>query len=295
MSRGLLRIAGELAGLLLATALFHWLPASGLAPLALIAAFMILARWVGPANFGVFTISVSALVVLLIALRGEAPGPVILERGRSTLIGGGLALVAYAMWPTSERYRLPDQLAGLFRAYRDYFSAVVARWGSPDSVAHSVVDAKRASARLARSNHEALVYRLVTEPGTPARDVDLVRAMTASSLRLAHALMSLDAGEATSALAQRPEFQRFAADVEAALSTLAEAAQGVASSSWTLPDLREDVRLLMLSDDPAGDRHALVNVQADRIANSINTLAQQIARWHVVGKAADAVPGPLIP
>jgi hypothetical protein len=39
--------------------------------------------------------------------------------------------------------------------------------------------------------------------------------------------------------------------------------------------LREDVRIL-IGD---GDRQALVNVQADAIANTINTLAMHMDRW----------------
>src|SRR5215813_13887846 len=63
-SRGVLRIAGTFAGLLLATALFHYLPIHTAMEIALIGLFTFLVRWVGPANYGIFGVTVSALVVL---------------------------------------------------------------------------------------------------------------------------------------------------------------------------------------------------------------------------------------
>src|SRR5437016_6165373 len=71
-SRGVLRIAGTLAGLLLATALFHFLPIHTAMEIVLIGVFTFLMRWIGPANYGIFGIAVSALVVLLISITGVA-------------------------------------------------------------------------------------------------------------------------------------------------------------------------------------------------------------------------------
>src|SRR5438477_5011543 len=69
-SRGILRIFGTLAGLLLATALFHFLPIHTATEIALIAVFTFLMRWVGPANYGIFGVAVSALIVSLISITG---------------------------------------------------------------------------------------------------------------------------------------------------------------------------------------------------------------------------------
>jgi hypothetical protein len=82
-SRGVLRIAGTLAGLLLATALFHYLPIHTATEIALIGLFTFLMRWVGPANYGIFGVTISALVVLLISITGLAPKEVI-QRAQST-------------------------------------------------------------------------------------------------------------------------------------------------------------------------------------------------------------------
>jgi hypothetical protein len=42
------------------------------------------------------------------------------------------------------------------------------------------------------------------------------------------------------------------------------------------PDLREDHHVLLQSGDPKIERYALVNVEADRIVNSLNTLREQV-------------------
>jgi hypothetical protein len=45
-----------------------------------------------------------------------------------------------------------------------------------------------------------------------------------------------------------------------------------------LPDLREMHGELVRSGDPHFGRHALVNVETDRIVNSLNTLCEQVRR-----------------
>jgi len=42
------------------------------------------------------------------------------------------------------------------------------------------------------------------------------------------------------------------------------------------PDLREDPRVLVQSGDQKIERYALVNVETDRIVNSLNTLREQV-------------------
>jgi hypothetical protein len=51
----------------------------------------------------------------------------------------------------------------------------------------------------------------------------------------------------------------------------------VAQREW--PDLREDHRRLTQNPFSSGEQYALVNVEADRMANSLNTLREQIELW----------------
>lgn len=79
-SRGILRIAGTIAGLLLTTAALHFFPSNMTDEIILIALFMFLMRWAGPANYGFLATAVSALVVLLLAVYGVPPEQAIWAR-----------------------------------------------------------------------------------------------------------------------------------------------------------------------------------------------------------------------
>jgi uncharacterized membrane protein YccC len=90
-SRGLLRIGGTILGLLLATGLFGFFPPGVVMKLALVGIFAFLLRWAGTANYGVFTIAISALIVVMAAFTGVNPKAVILARGEMTGLGGLIA------------------------------------------------------------------------------------------------------------------------------------------------------------------------------------------------------------
>jgi len=279
-SRGILRVAGTLIGLAFATALFHLLSPSMAAQVALIGVFAFLLRCFGPANYGVFVIVLTALVVLLIALTGVSPAQVIAARGLNTLAGGAIALIAYALWPTWERTRLPEELARMFDAYRAYFEAVRDAYLRPDASFGAQLDGARQAARLARSNLEASIARFRSEPGVSFDRVTTLDAILANSHRLIHAVMSLEAGLARSRpVPARDAFRTFAADVVRALTLLTAALHGAPTSPADFPDLREDHNALFHSGDPQADRYALVNLEADRITNSLNTLALEVLQW----------------
>ncbi|MEG9437390.1 FUSC family protein [Edaphobacter sp. HDX4] len=77
-SRGLQRIAGTIVGLVIATALFHFLPETVGIQAALIGICVFLLRWLGPANYGFFAIGVTAAIVLIARAnwrRAEAAHP----------------------------------------------------------------------------------------------------------------------------------------------------------------------------------------------------------------------------
>src|SRR5260221_11277313 len=120
-TRGVLRVTGTILGLLLATALFHFLPIHVATEIILIGVFTFLMRWIGPANYGVFAVMISALVVLLLTINGVSPKEVILARGLNTAVGGVLALLAYLAWPTWERSRVGDNVAAERGAFGDCF------------------------------------------------------------------------------------------------------------------------------------------------------------------------------
>ncbi len=275
--RGVLRVAGTLIGLGLATAVFHALAPASWVEVLLIVVFAFLLRCFGPANYGIFAINLTALVVMMFAVTGIEPGPVIAARGLNTLVGGAIALVAYQAWPTSERTQAPDAIARMLEAYRLYFQAVRDAYLEPDASPGAGLDRARQAARLARSNAEASLSRLAAEPGAPADRGAALQRMLANSHRFIHAAMSLEAGLVRSRpVPARQEFRAFSNHVDMTLYYLAAALRGARVPPADLPDLREDHHALLESGDPNSDRYELVNVEADRIANSLNTLAMEV-------------------
>jgi len=282
-SRGVLRLAGTFAGLALATGLFHALNPSAGAPAVLLTIFMFLMRWVGPANYGVLVSALTALVVLLFALTGVPPNQVAGWRAINTIAGGFIALVAYRLWPTWERTLVPEALARMLDAYRAYFQVIrdgyiEAAPSRPEFLGR--LDQARQSGRLARTNLEASIARLRSEPGFPAERLTALNTILANGHRLIHALMALEAGLFHSQpVPARPAFRTFANSVDATMYFLAAYLRGTAVHPGDLPDLREEHRALRHSGDPRAQRYQLVNVETDRVTNSLNTLSLEIVHW----------------
>jgi uncharacterized membrane protein YccC len=235
---------------------------------------------VGTANYGIFAVAISALVVYLIAITGVSPKEVIWARGINTAAGGALALLAYWVWPTWERTRASERIAEMLDAYREYFHTLAESYARRETVSEAELDRVRLNARLARTNLEASIDRLGAEPGTTAERMSQLNALLASSHRLVHAVMALDAGWLhTATVPARAAFHTFAADVEKTLTLLAAALRGTRVQLNEFPDLREDYHTLVQSGDQKIERYALVNVEADRIVNSLNTLREQVMEW----------------
>jgi uncharacterized membrane protein YccC len=168
-------------------------------------------------------------------------------------------------------------MARMLDGYRLYVREVLKSYdaGNPDGL-----DRARVAARLARTNLEASVERSNAEPGASQESVRSRNSLLASSHRLAHALMALEAGLSTSRSAPpREAFRKFANDVELTLYYLAAALRGSPLAPDALPDLREDHRALVQTGDSHSQPYALMNVETDRITNSLNTLSEEVLRW----------------
>lgn len=284
-SRGVLRLAGTYAGLLIATGLFHIIHPDEATQVALLAVFIFLCRCFGPANYGILTTAVSGLVVLLIALTGVAPQPVIGARALNTTIGGLMALIAYTVWPTWESTQLPEAMAALLDAYRQYVReltrvyAVCGAGSNPGEPQDEQVQlqALRLQARLARSNMEASVERYRAEPGASAGELKRIMSMLASSHRFVHACMSLEAELTANPLRTIPPgFCAFFDYVDRTLDLLARTLRGARPAESDFPGLREIHTQLLQS---GGSAFALLSTETDRITNSLNTLHEQIGAW----------------
>jgi uncharacterized membrane protein YccC len=271
-SRGILRIAGTLAGLLVATVAYHFLPSGISAEIALLAIFTVVLRWIGPANYGIFVAAISGLIVLLIALTGINPKEAIAARAVNTALGGALALLAYWIWPTWESTQIGNVLGDLLESYRGYFGQVME--AQHDGAARAKLDRIRNAGRLARSNAEASVSRFMAEPRASGDQRTLLNEILVSSHAFARAAMAIesDAGE-TSAEGDKKALGEFTAGVERTLELMAAAFRNGVASSGEIPDLRAAWNGL-------GQGYSLLIVESDRIVTSLNTLWEQIAKWN---------------
>jgi uncharacterized membrane protein YccC len=278
-SRGVLRLAGTFTGLILATALYHLFPLSPVTQLILVGTFTFLLRSVGPANYGVFSLAISGLIVFLIAATGVSPAEVVAERALNTVAGGLLALLAYALWPTWERTQVWETIAEMLDACRVYFQSIVERFERDDPSLDSTLEETRRAWRRARTNAEASVDRLSVEPGITAKRLDCVTSILAHSHALVHSMMALEAGLVGAQASKPPlEFRAFARDVDFTLYFLAAAVRGSSAASETLPKLREDHSRLVKARETFPPAYDFVLIETDRLTTALNTLREQVVR-----------------
>lgn len=281
-ARGTLRLIGTFAGLVVATLLFHLFPpsAAALAQLILVGAYTLFLRWIGPANYGVFSVAISGLIVFLIAATGIPPAQVVTLRALNTALGGAFALIAYALWPTWERTQVSQAMADMLDACRLYFRAVVERFAQDNPALEAELDERRADWRRARSNAEGSVDRVAAEPGTTPQRLDCLNSMLASSHALADSIMALEAGVLRSPPHTSPEaFQVYAKDVELTLYFLAAALRGSSGAQRTLPKLRDDHRRMLQARSSFSPADEFVLLETDRLTVSLNTLREQVLRY----------------
>ena len=180
--------------------------------------------------------------------------------------------------PPGNAGKSPKPLAQLLDAYATYFHAVHSAYNRAATTSPRDLDRLRLAGRRARSNLEASVDRLGAEPGTTREHMRILGGVLANSHRLAHAFMALEAGLSASRPASpRPAFHEFAENVELTLKSLASGLRGSPVNAGALPDLREDHDVLLRAGESGAARHTLVNVETDRIVNSLNTLTEDVS------------------
>jgi hypothetical protein len=110
-----------------------------------------------------------------------------------TVIGAGLALAAYYLWPTWQGATAQDKFARFIDAHRDYGTALLRELARPGSVKPAELRALQVAARRARSDADAATARLSDEPAQAQLTPDFAQLLMASATRLAHAELALHA------------------------------------------------------------------------------------------------------
>ncbi|MGW0119087.1 FUSC family protein [Streptomyces sp. NPDC003327] len=173
-ARSVARFGGTLVGVALATAVVQTAhPGTFLsAALAVLSAFgtYLLLR----TGYAVSQVCVAAYVVFLLGMVGEGLTQTVRERVLLTLLGGVLAMVAYAVYPAWETPRLRGRLADWLAASGRYAAAVAARYAGPSAPGGGTTPAPLApapavreallDARAARIAWQEAVERAAHEP-----------------------------------------------------------------------------------------------------------------------------------
>ena len=272
--RAVLRVVGTVIGLVAATELLHWIPGGTWYFVALVTVAYFGVRLAGPGNVGLTAVSLSALVVVLLALNGVAPVETLVDRSAATLVGGVLALIAALLLPVWERDRIASRLADLVAAYRAYLNTFI----DPGATAGDRQRA-RAGARLARTNALASLDRARAEPVVSRSAVDLAEGVLANSHRVVHALITLDtlrsAARASDGMAEL---------LRACSQSLTACEQALRSGTAPravprLRELQEHVFAgLRARPDAEAETAAALADASDRLANGVDTLVAGLRR-----------------
>ena len=163
-SRGVGRLAGTVVGVGVSTLVVQladpgeWLSAA-LAVVCIGGAYLTLRT-----GYALMTVCISSYVVFLLGLQPGDPLATAFERVGLTLLGGSVALVAYALFPTWQSARLGERLAEWLAAAGRYNAAVLALYGDPGGGGGPEVRAALLDSREARAELLQAVQRADAEP-----------------------------------------------------------------------------------------------------------------------------------
>ncbi|HEY1589017.1 MAG TPA: FUSC family protein [Rhodanobacter sp.] len=271
---GLLRVLGTVLGLVLTTALLHFTPSEPWAHLALMAVLCMAFRYLATAHYGIAVAALTGTVVILLSYEGVGSSAAVVDRVINTALGCGMALLAYVAWPTWERGRARAALAVMLDAYASYLRALA----QPEQ--RQVHHEARSAARTARTNAQASIDRMRSEPGTPPELLALARALFANGNRLARTAMTLEAMvDDLATLPAQAEIRHFVEQSANTVQAIATALREQRSMD-TLSDLRTRQRTLVALLQGADDRAAaeLLTRLSDRLVDNVNTLAHVVSR-----------------
>jgi len=268
---GIARIAGTLAGAAIATAIVYGLePGTGV-QMVLLLVFVFGCYALFRINYAVFAASLTGYVIFLLMLSGVGELTAATSRAAYTIAGGAMALLAYTLWPTWTGRSAPAALATLVDAHRAYLRALFDAYEDPATHDRQIPGALRSRARLARSNAEAVVERMLDEPRS-RRVLSRSQALGLLAALRRHALaaLALHSGLEQEPVTAVPGLREFRSQVDRSLALLADALREGRPPD-PLPPLRQTERAL----PPAAVSR--IGAEADAMVDAINSMADLLS------------------
>jgi uncharacterized membrane protein YccC len=282
--RGLQRAGGTAlgVGLGLATVLLGHL--GSVALLAGIAGSLFAAYSLLAVNYLFFAVFLTDFVVVLLALLGLPADQTAPDRLVGTVLGAGLALLAYILWPTWERTRVNEKFARLFQLQCRFDALMLHTYSRPPGEELASARTTKLDARRARGNAEAASDRLTDAPERPPMTHALAQALVSSGHRGAIAALAIEAAVRQRQAALGRAGQSATDPVQARLDQFAHAVRQVGTQlaealhrlgpPGPLPPLRE----LQSSIRAAGGSEA-VSVATDGLVDALDTTADVLRRF----------------
>jgi uncharacterized membrane protein YccC len=276
-TRGVARLIGTLAGALVAGALVAVLHPGGIADLLLALAFAAVGYTIFNLNYAIFTMAITGWVVFLLAFGGLPEQSALADRIVASLIGGTLALAAYAFWPSWEREVVPVRLGELLEAQRAYCALVLAALIDPAHKDLEAIHAAQLTTWRARSNAEASVDRMLNEPVAPtALTVRAALGLLAASRRFGLATLTLLARLDNPAATPVPTLRPLADALDQSLGEIAQALRARIAPA-ALPPLR-DLQLAFADHASPDERSDALVGETDLMVDSANSMADVLRR-----------------
>jgi uncharacterized membrane protein YccC len=276
-TRGLGRAIGTFVGVGLATAIALATHPHGWALVVLVGVFAGVAGALFSASYAAFSVAVTGAVIFLLAGLGADTAATARDRLVSTVLGAGLALGAYAVWPTWGRRRVADAVADLADATRRYVAIVLTPIVEAATPAPGAAAAGRA-VRLARTNAEAAIERSLGDPTSRRIDHALTDELLATFRRLAIAAHTLRLAPGTAPADVRSVLSELAARLDEELGAIAARLRFGRVTIVRQP-LRALHRELVEAGPPKPtDLTALVVAETDEIVDTTNSLADLLDR-----------------
>lgn len=242
-ARGVARLLGTVLGAVLTTLLVVLLsPSPGLLmALTILTSYVMFATLF--ANYVIFSVGTTMTIAFLLSFTNAPTIMTAADRALDTTIGGILALLIYALWPTWEQFQVPENIARRLEMLGRYFSTMIQEYTDPAYSEPQTVAKRHRESRLARSNALGSVQRSLQEPAAHRVDAELAQGLLAAADNVSRSILTLEAylydNPPRHAL---PAVQNFADTVETALDHLATAIR--LRQSATLPDTQAALQQL---------------------------------------------------
>jgi uncharacterized membrane protein YccC len=280
-TRGFARLLGTILGAVLTTLLVAVLTPSQpvLVALITIVAYLMYATLL--ANYAIFSAAVTIAIVFLLSFTTTQTVMTAASRALNTVIGGVLALLIYALWPTWEQSQVPATIARRLEALGHYVDAVIQHCANPGRQQTHTLNKLHMETRLARSNARGSLRRALQEPKAHRVNVELAQGLLGAADNISRSALTLQAYlQHNPKHYAFPEIAAFGKQVDEAMSRLA-AALREGQPVTSLPDVSAALHVVVKAKkqvpDEARAQWQLLIAEAKQIVANIKAIQQLLS------------------